>query len=117
MPIDKYTHDFFKPVKTSLSSIVGRLDQLIGIANRPRDDAHDAKSEKGAPTQEDHASIGKTFLALHTPCPKKDTEKPWYKTLDGWKKVLEITAIPFAILYAFITYLQWKDIRHNFRSR
>jgi hypothetical protein len=116
--MDKYTHDFFKSVKTSLSSIIGRLDRLVGIADRPREDDAHAKSEKSAPAQEDYASVGKAFLALHAPSPPKDTEKPqkaWYKTLDGWKKVLEIIAIPFAIIYAIITYFQWQDIRHNFQ--
>lgn len=40
----------------------------------------------------------------------------WYKTLQGWKAVLEIVAIPFAIAYAIVTFLQWHDLRHNFKT-
>jgi hypothetical protein len=116
--MDRYTHDFCKSVKASLISIIGRLDQLVGIANRPRENDAHAQSKEGAPTQEDYASVGKTFLDLHIPSPQQNTEKPqkaWYKTLDWWKKVLEIIAIPFAIAYAIVTYCQWRDIRHNFQ--
>ena len=37
--------------------------------------------------------------------------KPWYQTLDGWKLRLEIFAIPFVMLYAVVSYLQWRDLR------
>lgn len=43
-------------------------------------------------------------------------EKPWYKTLNGWKTVLECIAIPFAIAYAVVTYCQWQDLRQHFEA-
>jgi hypothetical protein len=43
------------------------------------------------------------------------SQRPWYKTVDGWKTVLELVGIPFAIAYAIITFFQWRDLRHNFK--
>ena len=40
--------------------------------------------------------------------------KPWYRTLGGWKLRLEVFAIPFVMLYAVVSYLQWRDLRGNF---
>ncbi len=37
------------------------------------------------------------------------------KTLEGWKTLLEIIAIPFAIAYAVVTYCQWQDLKDNFK--
>jgi hypothetical protein len=54
---------------------------------------------------------------LHAQSPQKDTDKPqkaWYRTLEGWKKLLEIIAIPFAIAYAVVTFFQWRDSNNNF---
>jgi hypothetical protein len=42
------------------------------------------------------------------------SQQRWYKTINGWKSLLEVIAIPFGIGYAVITYYQWKDLRHHF---
>jgi hypothetical protein len=42
-------------------------------------------------------------------------DKSWYQTMDGWKTLFELVAIPFAIGYALVTYCQWHDLRHNFQ--
>ena len=44
-----------------------------------------------------------------------DGHRPWSRTLQGWKSALEIPALLFAICYAIVTYLQWRDLRDNFR--
>jgi hypothetical protein len=49
-----------------------------------------------------------------TPRDPDQSEKSWYKTMQGWKTTLEIVAIPFAIVYAVVTVYQWRDLRHNF---
>lgn len=43
-------------------------------------------------------------------------KNPWYKTLEGWYYFFAIFGIPFAIAYAIVTYLQWRDLRSNFRT-
>jgi hypothetical protein len=51
------------------------------------------------------------------PPPPSDTNQPkkaWYNFLERWKVLLEVIAIPFAIMYAIVTGLQWKDLHHNF---
>lgn len=42
--------------------------------------------------------------------------KGWYKTIEGWYYVLGIIGIPFAIGYAIVTYLQWKDLGKQFEA-
>ncbi len=34
--------------------------------------------------------------------------------MQGWKTLLEIIAIPFAIGYAIVTYFQWQELHRNF---
>ncbi len=119
MPPDQFTREKITAAVHELSRIVGRLDQLIGIISRPRENGEQAKSKQSAATQEEYAAIGKAFLSSHEPTPAKYPEKPkkrFYKTFDWWKKVVEIIAIPFAIGYAIITYFQWRDLRHNFEA-
>jgi len=50
-----------------------------------------------------------------SPSNTQQPKKPWYQTIEGWKAVFEIVAIPFAIWYAVITYFQWRDLRGNFQ--
>lgn len=51
---------------------------------------------------------------LPSPCNPNKAEQRWYKSFDGWKELLEVLGILFAIGYAVITYLQWRDLRTNF---
>jgi hypothetical protein len=50
-----------------------------------------------------------------SPTNGNQSKKSWYKTLSGWKLLLEVIAIPFAIAYAIVTFFQWQDLRHNFQ--
>lgn len=118
MPLDQYTRDFFKHVQSGLSGISGRLDRLIGIADRSGKNDQQSVSPQKAPTEAEYAAIGKTLFALNIVPPaaqEKKTNKRCYKTLDWWKKVFEVVGIVFAIGYAIVTYCQWQDIRHNFQ--
>jgi hypothetical protein len=58
------------------------------------------------PTPEDSAES-------HTPGGKRI---PWWARWRSWKEVLEGIGIVAAILYACITYFQWRDLRHNFEA-
>jgi len=51
-----------------------------------------------------------------TPSNTDQSKKSWYKSLQRWRTVLEIVAIPFAVLYAIVTCFQWRDLRHNFQT-
>lgn len=44
----------------------------------------------------------------------RELKDPWYKSLDRWTSIAELVGIPFAILYAVVTYCQWQDLRKNF---
>lgn len=49
-----------------------------------------------------------------TPKDAYEAEDSRYESVKRWKFVLECIAIPFAILYAIVTWFQWRDLRHNF---
>jgi hypothetical protein len=42
------------------------------------------------------------------------SNRSWYMTLKRWKTIVEMSAIPFAIGYAVVTWVQWRDLRRNF---
>jgi hypothetical protein len=117
--MEKYDRDIFKQAVKQMSNIVGRLDKLIGIADRPRKQEEKPVSQQRTPTEEDYAA-GRKILPtpqIPTTSPKaKESNKCWYKTLAGWKIVIELIALPFAIGYAVVTYCEWKDLRHNFQA-
>ena len=69
--------------------------------------------------QKDDTAEGKpSFTPEIPPAPtnRDQSKKPWYKTASGWKTLLELIGIPFAIGYAIITYVAWSDARHNFEN-
>src|SRR5438445_3423263 len=66
---------------------------------------------------EGDATIRQPPLKPQVKTAPKQTGKPsdpWHKTLQGWKAVLEVIAIPFALGYAVVTYCQWRDMQRNF---
>jgi hypothetical protein len=73
---------------------------------------------ENTPKEEDDSTSRKSsFPPKVKPSPPNppQSNKPWYRTMHGWKTALEIVAIPFAIGYATIAYWQWHDASHNFR--
>lgn len=50
------------------------------------------------------------------PANSNQPKKPWYRTLQGWKTLLECIAVPFAILYAVVTCLQWGIMHDSFEA-
>jgi hypothetical protein len=100
-----------------------RIVQELSNAPRKQDEApphyeHDA-------TKEDHRAKRKApFSANVTPGPEQanGAKNKWYKTAFWWIvrviwnfKFLEGVGILAVIVYAVLTYLQWKDLSHNFR--
>lgn len=122
MPIDNYTKDFFKSVKTHLGTIVGRLDTLVGVADRPRQEGVATVKDKDATEQKSYAAIREMFVSLQTgPSPNHSNgpKHKWYRSTKWWKGVkesIEAAALISAIVYAGITYRQWRDAARNFRT-
>ena len=95
---------------------VNRLESLIG---QPRQENQTSNPPQETSRQHDDAAQGQPTLKPQippSPNNSNQSEKPWYKTLNGWKIVLEVVGIPFAIGYAVVTYYQWQDLRHNFET-
>ena len=85
----------------------------------PRKDNQRSPSPQSASDKENDPAERKSPLNSNitpTPGDADQPNKPWYKTLDGWKTFLEIVGIPFGIGYAVVTYCQWRDLKENFRN-
>jgi hypothetical protein len=49
----------------------------------------------------------------------RDDRKPWWMRIwvwQPWKRGLGIGAVLATIVYAVVTYYQWRDLRHNFQA-
>ena len=98
---------------------IQRLEKLShNLTGTPRQDDRSSISPEQAANHERDSTRGeKSFTAHIEPTPQKqsETDKPWYKTFQGWKLRLEILAIAAGIWYAWVTYNQWHDSNRNFR--
>jgi hypothetical protein len=99
---------------TKLEVRVGHLEDQ----NTPRQEDVVGEGLQGARTEQANSTHGQAPLVQKipsTPPTSNQPQKSWYKTLSGWKTVLEIVAIPFAVGYAVVTYYQWRDAQNSFR--
>jgi hypothetical protein len=98
---------------TKLEEKVAHLEHLNAPRqqNKTGESPQNASGDKGDPTPRQPATVKQTPAA---PLDASESQQPWYKTIQGWYYMLAIIGIPFAIGYAFVTYLQWRDLRHNF---
>jgi hypothetical protein len=99
-----------------LSAKIGAMSSKIA---GPWEKHETSVSPQQASTQENDAAHRQPAPHPEVPPSQENSaqpKKPWYKTAQGWKTALELIAIPFAIGYAVITWLQWKDLRHNFEA-
>lgn len=97
-----------------LEEKVGHLERL----NAPRQQHAASDSPQEASNQKDEPTGRQQTLPAHINPPPSSTEqsqKPWYKTFQGWKSGLEIVAIFAAVGYAYVTYRQWVDLGENFQ--
>jgi hypothetical protein len=98
--------------------IISELEKIVhALTHTPRQQDEAGISPQHQPYGEGDTTQGQPALKSHIPAAppySEKPEKPWYKTLSGWKSIAELIAIPFAIGYAVVTYFQWKDLRHNF---
>jgi hypothetical protein len=98
-----------------LKALRNEFNRLKAVVDTPRE--HEAGvSPQQHPSEKDNATQRGPALAPKVEPPSRDPRKPWYKTLQGWKVRLEVIAIPFAIVYAVVTCLQWRDLRQNFEA-
>lgn len=98
-----------------LSELEKKVDTLVRDAPWNQDAA--GVTPHNTPNQHSDSAKRQSPLVPEIPPSPSDrdqSKKPWYKTLSGWKSVFEIVAIPFAVAYAVVTYLQWQDLRRNF---
>lgn len=94
------------------------IDHLKEVISVPRDEYDACVSPRETSEQEHDTAQGQSALKTKvppSPSNRSQTNKPWYKTLNGWKVLFELIAIPFAIGYAVVTFCQWQDLRHNFQ--
>jgi hypothetical protein len=129
-----------KELRGAIDAVAKQFRSLENLVQRHASDLH--KLLRDAPWKQNKTSIapqntseGKSDGAIRedifipppnvppSPCNPPQPEYPWYKTFQGWKPkldaakiILEVVAIPFAIAYAVVTALQWRDLRHNFAT-
>jgi hypothetical protein len=104
-----------KGLRRSITALETELHNLL--QNAPWKQNNASESPREAAANKNDTASGKPSLAIQippSPCNPKKSSKPWYKTLQGWKTLLEVIAIPFAITYAVVTWCQWRDLRNNF---
>ena len=76
------------------------------------------RPKNGSP-QEGEEAPGQAPIVSPSPTQSNDAQKsedktvPWWKRTN-WKVALEVVGIFFAIGYAIVTYLQWRDSNRNF---
>jgi hypothetical protein len=106
-----------KTVLDELKKLTTKLNTVISKLRTPREKDNTRVNPQDASGQENDAADRQFALTPKvppSPTYRKQTDKPWYKTTSGWKTLLEMIAIPFAIGYAIVTYWQWRDLRYNF---
>jgi hypothetical protein len=116
--MDDYTKDIAKRVVRELGELNGKLNRLIGIADRPGQHDENSISPQSTSQNKDYAAVRQLLLALNfkpAPASQEKPDKRWYKTLKWWKTLFEIIGICSAIVYAGITYRQWLDAGLNFK--
>lgn len=100
------------------AKIEKRIHEIEHLLNAPWKQDATGEGPQHAPSKQSDPTLGHSSSIKQVPSTPADTSKPkqsWYKTLDGWKTVFELIAIPFAIGYAVVTYGQWRDLRANFK--
>lgn len=107
-----------KSVNHRLTKLEKSVSSLELAISQPRQSDQTSVSKQADSGQENDAADRQS--ALHseippTPDNSAQPKKPWYKTMNGWKTLLEVIGIPFAIGYAVVTFCQWRDLRHNFQ--
>jgi hypothetical protein len=105
-------------IRTELSKVTSAINRLVLKMDTPREQNKTTISPQHTPEQESNTTEGKMPTSAEVkPAPNNadQPERPWYKTMGGWKTLLECIAIPCAIGYAFITYFQWRDLNDHFR--
>ena len=105
----------------NLNNRVSNLEKAVHrLEARAPGEQHEAgASPKDTSKDKSHPAGGKLPLLPQVPPAPRNTPKPdksWHKTLQGWKALLEIAAIPFAILYAVVTWFQWHDLHIEQRA-
>jgi hypothetical protein len=106
-------------LEKTIARIERKINHLESKIDAPREKNETGVSPQSAATQKDNAAERQALTeSKFPPSPPHSNQpnKPWYKTMEGWKPALELIAIPFAIGYAIVTWYQWRDLRRNFET-
>jgi hypothetical protein len=76
----------------------------------------DASEHKVADVSLEDAAVNPPIEATQ-PQKNETANAPWWKRWKYWRRLIEILGFSFAATYAIVTYLQWRDLRHNFRDQ
>ena len=115
--MDSATKGFWDKVVHELQRLNRTLEELLKFVDRPRQQHNPAVEDQAYSNNATDPASGKMALDFHVrPSPKQQPgpQKKRYQSFDWWKSRLEVAAYIFAVVYAVITYFQWRDLRHNF---
>ena len=104
-------------VENEVKKLRGEINRLTSEVSTIRQQNETSVAPQQAPDHKHDATQRKPSLPPQippTPADSKQANKSWYKTLQGWKTLFEMVAIPFAIAYAVVTGFEWRDLKHNF---
>jgi len=109
-----------------LTKRVSELEKMVhGLAGAPSKNYQHSVAERNDTDEEDEASVLLHSSAVSGPKYTKYTQQRGGSTIPRWKLALssvrsKITlrnaGIVAGIVYALVTYLQWKDLRRNFET-
>lgn len=103
----------------SLAQRVAALEKFVHtLRDAPRKQDPETVTNAYDPNQE-HGGVPGAASGLgdskpaptHEPSPKKK----WYGSFKRWKSAIQVSGIIAGIAYAVVTWLQWRDLRDNFR--
>jgi len=60
--------------------------------------------------------LSKMSPKLPTPGQPNGPKKKWYESPEGWKLAIEGLTLIAVVVYAVVTYYQWRDLRCNFAA-
>jgi hypothetical protein len=86
-------------IRTELSKVTSAINRLVLKMDTPREQNKTTISPQHTPEEESHTTEGKMPTSAEVkPAPSNgdQPERPWYKTMGGWKTLLECIAIPCA---------------------
>lgn len=112
-----------KELSRRIENIRNAVHRIYDLTGTPwEDDQHSAPEQKNT-QEEDQPGVRSLAVPVAAPKNTEHTKRRNTKPIPWWKKALlkirewltlKNIGILAVIVYAIVTYLQWKDLRHNF---